>query len=72
MFAREDNTFNEIRERSVMQWLDEMELHESLEVKGGVKVTRDYIEDLKRQVAVLKEKGELKDKYLKQMKEKAR
>ena len=27
MFNREDNTYNEIREKSLFQWLDEMEKH---------------------------------------------
>lgn len=72
MFTREDNTYNDIREKSVMQWLDEMEVHHELEVKGGVRVTRDYIADLKKQIEILKEQGALKDRYLKQMKAKAK
>ena len=27
MFTRPDNTYNDIREKSLMQWLDEMEQH---------------------------------------------
>lgn len=37
MFNREDNTYNEIREKSLFQWLDEMEKHEDIAVRGGVK-----------------------------------
>ena len=47
MFNREDNTYNEIREKSLFQWLDEMEKHEDIAVRGGVKLTREYIQHLK-------------------------
>ena len=36
MFIRDDNTYNEIRERSLEQWLEEMEQHEDVAVRGGV------------------------------------
>lgn len=70
MFIKDDNTYNEIREKSIMQWLSEISQHEDVAVRGGVKVTTDYIHDLKKQITVLEEKNALKDKYLKQMKEK--
>lgn len=70
MFFKEDNTYNNIRERSIKQWLSEMADHEDVAVRGGVKVTGDYIEDLKKQIAVLEEKNKLKDSYLKKMKSK--
>ena len=47
MFNREDNTYNEIREKSLFQWLDEMEKHEDIAVRGGVKLKREYIQHLK-------------------------
>ena len=37
MFIKEDNTYNDIREKSLLQWLNEMEKHEDVEVRGGVK-----------------------------------
>lgn len=37
----------------------------------GVKVTAEYLEDLKKQIRQLEEKCALKDDYLKKMKEKA-
>ena len=52
-----------------MQWLEEMSRHEDVAVRGGVKVTRDYIDTLKKQIAFLEEKNALKDKYLKRMKD---
>lgn len=69
MLIKEDNTYNEIREKSIRQWLEEMSQHEDVAVRGGVKVTTDYLDDLKRQIARLEEKNALKDKYLRQMKE---
>lgn len=68
MFIKEDNIYNETREKSIMQWLDEMSKHEDLAVRDGVKVTRDYIEYLKGQVRVLEEKNQLKDTFLKRLK----
>lgn len=70
MFIKEDNTFNEIREKSIRQWLSEMSNHEDVAVRGGVKVTTDYLDDLKKQIQQLEEKNKLKDEYLKKVKEK--
>jgi polyhydroxyalkanoate synthesis regulator phasin len=70
MFFKEDNTYQEICERSVMQWLEEMKQHEDLAVRGGVKVTTDYILRLKKQIEVLEEKNQLKDEYMRKLKDK--
>ena len=32
----EDNTYNDIREKSLMQWLDDMSKHEDIAVRGGI------------------------------------
>lgn len=69
MFGKEDNTYNEIRERSIKQWLEEMSHHEDVAVRGGVKVTGDYIDDLKKKIAQLEEKNQLKDAYLRKIKQ---
>lgn len=68
MFGKEDNTFNELRDKSIMQWLEDMSSHDEVAVRGGVKVTRDYIEDLKHKIRSLENENALKDKYLKKMK----
>lgn len=39
-----------------------------LEVRGGAKVTKVYIEDLKNKIMMLESKNAVKDKYLKQLK----
>lgn len=71
MFIKEDNTYNDIREKSIKQWLQEMSVHEDVAVRGGVKVTEDYLDYLKRQIQELEQKNRLKDEYLKKMREKA-
>ena len=67
MFLKEDNTYNEIREKSLMQWLDEMEKHQDIAVRGGVKLCREYMLYLKDKNERLREESELKNQYLKKM-----
>ncbi len=67
MFFSEDNTFNDIREKSLEQWLKEMEEHEDVAVRGGVKLCREYIGHLENKINKLQEENELKNKYLKMM-----
>ena len=51
MFFKEDTTFNDIRDKSLQQWLDEMEQHQDVAVRGGVKLTREYVQYLKDVIA---------------------
>ncbi len=67
MFFKEDNTYNDIRDKSLMQWLDEMEHHEDVAVRSGVRLARDYIQYLKDENQKLKNENELKNSYLKKM-----
>ncbi len=67
MFIKEDNTYNDIREKSLNQWLDELEKHEDVAVRGGVKLTREYVQYLKDEIARLKSENELKNSYLKKV-----
>lgn len=67
MFFQEDNTYNDIRGKSLMQWLDEMEHHEDVAVRSGVRLARDYIQYLKDENQKLKNENELKNSYLKKM-----
>lgn len=71
MFGREDNTYNELRENSLNQWLDEMEKHEDVAVRGGVKLCREYMEHLKAENEALRAKDMLKADYLKKIKAKS-
>ena len=65
MFQMEDNTFRDLRERSLMQWLEDMEQHEDLAVRGGVRLCREYIQSLKEQNLQLEAANQLKNEYLK-------
>ena len=67
MFFREDTTYNDIREKSLMQWLDEMEQHEDIAVRGGVKLNREYIQHLQEKIKKLEQENGLKNQYLKKM-----
>ena len=64
MFTREDTTYNDIRRKSLESWLMQMENHEDVVVRGGVELTRDYIEHLESEIEKLKEANELKNSYL--------
>lgn len=68
MFGLKDNTFNELRDKSIKQWLDGMAKHDDIEVRGGVKVTKEYIDGLKKKITSLENENKLKDKYLKKLK----
>lgn len=67
MFTRPDETYNNIRKRSLEQWLSEMEKHEDVAVRGGVKLTREYIAHLEEEINRLKDECKLKDDYLKKI-----
>ena len=72
MFRIEDNTFKDLRERSLMQWLEEMEAHEDMTVRGGVRLCREYIQSLKDENQHLQEQNRLTQTYLKKMAAKSR
>lgn len=67
MFIKEDNTYNDIREKSLLQWLDEMEHHEDIAVHGGVRLCREYMQYLKEKNEKLERENELKNCYLKKI-----
>ena len=67
MFQMEDHTYRDLRERSLMQWLEEMEAHEDMTVRGGVRLCREYIQSLKDENRRLQEQNELKNQYLRKL-----
>lgn len=69
MFGKEDNTYNELRENSIKKWLEDMSKHDEIAVRGGTRVTGEYLDDLKKKIKMLEDKNTLKDKYLKKLKE---
>ena len=68
MYFSDTNTYNDIREKSLIQWLEDMEKHEDLTVRGGVPLVRSYLKTLQDEIDRLKEANELKNAYLKKMK----
>lgn len=66
----EDNTYNDIREKSLMQWLDDMEKHEDVAVRGGSKACKRVFCYLKEENKRLKAESSLKSEYLKKVAEK--
>ena len=70
MFKKEDTTYNDIREKSLLAWLDEMEQHEDIAVRGGVRLAREYMQYLKDKNVQLQKENELKNQYLKKMAQK--
>ena len=72
IFGTVDNTYNDIRGKSLFQWLEEMEQHPDVAVRGGVKLAREYVEYLKEEIKSLEEENELKLQYLKKLKEKSK
>ncbi len=67
MFFKPDNTYNDIRDKSLQQWLNEMEQHEDVAVRGGVKLAREYVQFLKDENKRLMHENELKNEYLKKV-----
>lgn len=67
MFTKEDTTYNDIRRRSLEQWLQEMEQHADISVRGGVPLVRGYLEHLIQENERLQSKCDLKDSYLKKL-----
>ena len=47
MTYEKDNSYNEIRYKSLMKWLDEVEQDENLAISGGTVLAREYIQYLR-------------------------
>ena len=72
MYFTEKSEYNDIREKSLMQWLDEMEQHSDIAVRGGVKFTREYVQHLQEEIKKLQSENELKAQYMKKLKSEKR
>lgn len=70
MYFSDHSEYNDIRQKSLEQWLDEMEKHPDVAVRGGVKLTREYVKHLQDEIEKLKSENELKAQYLKKLKQK--
>lgn len=69
MFIKEDNTYNEMREKSMHQWLSQLMDENDTVNRSGARLTMEYIEHLNNKIAELESKCALRDKFLKQLKE---
>ena len=67
MFIQDDNTYNNLREKSFLQWLEDCSKYEDIAVRGGVKLAYEYVEMLNNEIKRLKEQNELKNEYLKKI-----
>ena len=70
MFGKDDTTFKEMRENSVMQWLNEAANSGDFVSESGAKLTMDYIKSLQDAIQEEKKKNALKDDFLKRLKQK--
>lgn len=68
MYFTDKSEYNDIREKSLSQWLDEMEQYPDIAVRGGVKLTREYVQYLQDEIERLKGENELKAQYMKKLK----
>jgi len=65
-----DNTYNDIREKSLLQWLEEMSEHDDIAVRGGVRLAKEYMQYLKDENSRLQAEIELRNDYLRKLKKK--
>lgn len=72
MIFKEDNTYNNIRERSMTKWLEEVRDSEDIVNRGGAKLTLEYLQTLQRKISELEEKNRMKDDFLRRLKEENR
>lgn len=70
MFIKEDNTFNDMRKNSTLQWLEQLLDGEDVVNKHGAKLTLEYIEYLHKKNDELKEQIALRDEFLRRLKSK--
>ena len=70
MFFKEDTTFQALRDNSLQQWRVEREQHEVVAVRGGVQLTREYVQYLKDEIGRLRHENAVKNAYLKKLREK--
>ena len=72
MFRIEDNTYRDLRQRSLEQWRSDMEAHYDITVRGGLKLCLEYMAFLAEENRRLKEENELKNSYLRKLSQKNR
>ncbi|MHC1749279.1 MAG: hypothetical protein AB9856_13420 [Cellulosilyticaceae bacterium] len=68
MYIKEDNTYNEMREKSAVQWLEDLLVSDDTVNRHGAKLTKEYIQHLNKKIKELEDKNILKDEFLKKLK----
>ena len=68
MYFNDKSEYNDIREKSLEQWLNEMEQHPDIAVRGGVQLTREYVQYLQDEIKRLHGENDLKLEYMKKIK----
>ncbi|SFG16774.1 hypothetical protein SAMN04487761_10685 [Lachnospiraceae bacterium C7] len=66
-YFNDDNSYNDIREKSLNQWLNEMAEHDDIAVRCGVKLAKEYIKHLQDENEKLQHENALKNQYLKKL-----
>ena len=66
----ENNTYNDIREKSLMSWLAGVQDTGSYIDACGAKLAVEYIQYLKEKIEILEEKNRIRDQHLKKIKQK--
>lgn len=69
MVIKEDNSYNEMKGRTILKWLNEQLENGDKVNSSGAKVTLEYIDYLNRKIKALEDKNALKDEYLKKLKQ---
>lgn len=69
MVIKEDNSYNEMKGRSILKWLNEQIENGDKVNSSGAKATLEYIDYLNRKIKALEDKNALKDEYLKKVKQ---
>ena len=67
MYFPDKSEYQDIREKSLMHWQDEIEQQEDNAVRGGVKLAREYVQSLQKEIENLKSENELKKEYMKKL-----
>lgn len=70
MFIKQDETYNEMRKKSAVQWLTELVEYGDMVNKSGARITIEHIEHLNKKIKELEASNALKDEFLKKMKNK--
>lgn len=66
----EDNTYNDIREKSLMSWLKQVQAEGSYIDACGAKLAIEYVQYLEDKITRLERKNALMESHMRKMKQK--